>query len=149
MRFIKTNTLEEANAICQRVFLAAALEGKFAPGTTAYAAPEHEEYFTVPVLDGFDKYFTNQELSGIEAFKEEKQGRTIYDDLRYTLKQQNLTTAQMLTLSDYIINVIVYIIAGDLRVARLKANNLNTTSLYTTARKTWLLNRIDEEIAKL
>ncbi len=132
-----------------RSFTAANADGKFVPGTTAYAIPDHEEYFTVPVLDGFDAYFTNQELSGIEAFKEEKQGRLVYDDLRFQLKTQTLTTAQMLTLGDYIINVITYLIAGDLRVARLKANNLNTTTLYTAARKTWLLTRIDQEIALL
>lgn len=149
MRFIKFNTELEAQAVADRVFTDANADGKFAPGTTAYATPEHEEYFTIPVLDGFDSYFTNQELSGIEAFKEEKQGRLVYDDLRYQLKQQNLTTAQMLTLGDYIINVITYLIAGDLRVARLKANNLNTTTLYTTARKNWLLARIDTEIALL
>ncbi len=64
-------------------------------------------------------------------------------------KKHTLTTAQMLTLGDYIINVITYLIAGDLRVARLKANNLNTTTLYTAARKNWLLARIDTEIALL
>jgi len=149
MRTIKFNTQEEAQAICERVFADANNDGKFAQGTTAYAIPEHEEYFTVPVLDGFDNYFTQGELNGIEQFKEEKQGRLVYDDLRYQLKQQALTTAQMLTLGDYIINVITYLIAGDLRVARLKANNLNTTTLYTSARKNWLLARIDTEIALL
>lgn len=149
MRYIKFNTQAEAQAVCERVFTAANADGKFAQGTTAYATPEQEEYFTVPVLDGFDTYFTNQELSGIEAFKEEKQGRLVYDDLKYQLKQQSLTTVQMLTLSDYIINVIVYMLAGDLRTARLKASNLTTTALYTAARKTYLLAQLDAAIAKL
>lgn len=149
MRYIKFNTLQEAQAVCSRVFTNANADGKFAPGTTAYAIPEQEEYFTVPVLDGFDSYFTATELGGIEQFKEEKQGRLVYDSLRAELKLQALTTAQMLTLSDYIINVIVYLLAGDLRVAKLRASNLNTSALYTSARKTWLLNRIQIEIDKL
>lgn len=149
MRFIKFNTKADAQAVCDRVFAAANNDGKFAQGTTSYATPQQEDYFTVPVLDGFDAYFTNQELSGVEAFAELKQGRLVYDDLRYQLKQQALTTAQMLTLGDYIINVITYLIAGDLRAARLKANNLATTTLYTAARKSWLLARIDTEIALL
>lgn len=149
MRYIRVNTENEALVICQRVFNAANADGKFAPGTTAYAIPEKIEYYTVPILEGFDSYFTNSELSGAEMFAEEKQGRLVYDDLKLQLKQQNLTTTQMLTLSDYIINVIVYMLAGDLRVARLKANNLALTALYTQARKTYLLNQLDAAILKL
>jgi len=149
MRSIKFNTLSEAQAVADRVFIDANADGKFAQGTTAYAIPEHEEYFVIPVLEGFDSYFTNQELSGIEAFAEWKQGKLVYDDLKYQLKQQGLTTAQMLTLSEYLLNVIVFLNAGDLHVARLKANNLNTTTLYTSARKTYLVNRIQTEIDKL
>jgi len=149
MRFIKFNTQAEAQVVCDRVFTSANNDGKFVPGTTAYAIPDHEEYFTVPVLDGFDSYFTQSELNGIEQFKEEKQGRLVIDDLLYQMKLQGLTAANMDTLLTTLQGVVVMLLAGHLRAARSRANTINTTTLYTSARKTWLLARIDTEIALL
>ncbi len=150
MRYIKFNTIEEAQAVADRVFAAAYADGKFVIGTTAYAIPEQEEYFTIPVLEGFDQYFTNQELSGADAFKEEKQGRLVIDDMIYQLRNvQALTVAQRVTLLTYLRDVQIQLIVGELRVAREIANGLATTALYTNARKTWVVARIDTEIALL
>lgn len=149
MRYIKFNSSQEAQDVCNRVFNAASLDGKFAQGTTAYAIPENIEYFTVPVLEGFDSYFTQAELNGIEQFKEEKQGRLVVDDLLQQLKNANLSTADTATLLNYVLAVVVLCLAGSLRAAMVLANNLATTALYTAARKTWLVNRIQTEIDKL
>ena len=146
MQFIKFNTIEEAQAVVDRVFTNANADGKFPQGTTAYAIPEHEEYFTVPVLDGFDSYFTNQELSGVEAFKEEKQGRLVIDDTLAKLKTEGLTVANMDTILVLLQAVVIMCLAGHLRAAKVRANAINTTALYTAARKTWLLNRLQTEI---
>jgi hypothetical protein len=149
MRYIKFTTSQQAQDVCDRIFNDANADGMFAPGTTAYAIPEHEEYFTVPVLDGFDSYFTQAELNGIEQFKEEKQGRTIIDDLLQALKDQVLSVNDTATLLNYVIPVIVICLSGNLRAARVIANNLGTTATYTAQRKTWLVNRIQQEIDKL
>jgi hypothetical protein len=150
MRSIKFSTLEEAQAVADRIFTDANADGRFAQGTMAYAIPEHEEYFTVPILEGFDEYFTNEELSGEEAFKEEKVARPIIDDLKQALKNSGLTVAQIDTLMlTTLLPVSVGLLVGAIRVARNRANAINTTTLYTAARKTWLLARMDEEIAKL
>jgi hypothetical protein len=149
MRYIKFTTQQEAQDVADRIFNDANADGKFASGTTAYAIPEHEEYFTVPVLHGFDSYFTQAELNGIEQFKEEKQGRTIIDDLLQALKNEAMSVNNTATLLNYVIPVIVICLSGNLRAARVLANNLNTTALYTAQRKTWLVNRIQQEIDKL
>jgi len=101
------------------------------------------------VLDGFDAYFTQTELNGIEQFKEEKQGRLIVDDLLSQLKAQALSTNDTATLLNYVLSVIVICLSGDLRAAKMIANNLATTTLYNSARKTWLVSRIQTEIDKL
>jgi hypothetical protein len=150
MRYIKFSTLSEAQAVADRIFTDANADGRFAPGTTAYAIPEKEEYFTVPILEGFDEYFTNEELSGAEAFKEEKVARPIIDDLKQALKNSGLTVAQIDTLMlTTLLPVSVGLLVGAIRVARNRANSINTTALYTAQRKAWLLARMDEEIAKL
>jgi hypothetical protein len=149
MRYIKFNTSQEAQAVCNRVFNAASLDGKFAQGTTAYAIPENVDYFTVPVLEGFDSYFTQSELNGIEQFKEEKQGRLVVDDLLNILKDQALSVNDSATLLNYVIPVIVICLSGNLRAAKVISNNLATTALYTAARKTWLVDRIQKEINKI
>jgi len=131
MRFIKFNTELEAQAVSQRVFNAANADGKFAPGTTAYATPEHEEYFTIPVLDGFDSYFTNQELSGVEAFKEEKQGRLVIDDTLAKLKTEGLTVANMDTILVLLQAVVIMCLAGHLRAAKVRANAINNYLIHT------------------
>lgn len=150
MRFIKLNTEQEALTVCQRVFVDADADGRFVQGTTAYAIPKKIEYYEVPVLDGFDEYFTNQELSGIEQFKEEKQGRKVIDDMIFELRtNQAMTVADRGTLLMYLRDVQIQLLSGELRVARAIANNLATTATYTAGRKSWLVARIDVEIALL
>lgn len=150
MRSIKFNTEQEALTVCQRVFNAANTDGKFAQGTTAYAIPEKVEYFEVPILEGFENYFTNEELSGAEMFAEEKQARPVIDEFKQKLKDEGLTITQIDTLIlTTLLPVVVGLLCGAIRVARNRANGINTTTLFTAARKTWLLNRLDAEIAKL
>lgn len=149
MRYIKTQTQAEAQAIQDRVFAAANLDGKFATGTTAYAIPANESYFTLPILEGFEPYFTAIELSGAEQFAEHSTSRTVIDDLLLRLKASALTMTEMDTLLTKIEGVLIFLLSGHLRVARFRANALATDVLYTAARKTWLLNRLDAEIAKL
>ena len=149
MQHIKTQTQAEAQVIANRVFNAAKADGKFAAGTTAYAIPENVSYFTIPILEGFESYFTAIELSGAEQFAEYSTSRNIIDDLLLQLKNQSVTTTQMDTLLTKLQGVLIFLLSGHIRVARFRANALTTDTLYTSARKTWLLNRMDLEIVKL
>ena len=149
MRYIKFNTQQEAQDVANRIFTDANADGKFVGGTTAYAIPEHEEYFTVPVLDGFDSYFTQSELNGIEQFKEEKQGRLVIDDLLQALKDQRLSVADSATLLNTVVPVMVTLLSGNLRASKVICNSIATNAIFTNARKTWLVDRIQTEIDKL
>ena len=62
MQFIKFITLEGAQRAAQRIFDEAIKEGLFVSGTNSYAIPEKYEYWEIPVLPGFEKFFTNEEL---------------------------------------------------------------------------------------
>jgi hypothetical protein len=60
-----------------------------------------------------------------------------------------LSDADKITLLKYIDIPLILMAASKLSVARRIANGLATTALYTTGRKTNLLNLMDAAIAKL
>jgi hypothetical protein len=62
MRSIKFHTVEEEQAAAQRIFDQASQEGLFVSGTTAYAIPEKEEFWIIPVVEGFERFFTKDEI---------------------------------------------------------------------------------------
>lgn len=80
---------------------------------------------------------------------QKRYGHKITDDFFVNLKQANLTDVQKVTLFNTLHGVITLCLAGELRAAKSLANSTATTTLYTTARKTWILNRIQTEIDKL
>ena len=145
MRSIKFNTNQEALTVSERVFTDANADGKFAPGTTAYATPEKEEYFTIPVLEGFESYFTNVELSCAEMFKEEKQGRLVIDDLIGT---QNISDEDMAILLENNQALFVAILIGRLGAAKIIINK-SVIEPKLISHTDWLLTRLQTEIDKL
>jgi hypothetical protein len=65
MRSIKFNTLEEAQAVADRIFTDANADGRFAQGTTAYAIPVQNEetgFWEIPILEGYEDLFTPEEI---------------------------------------------------------------------------------------
>lgn len=83
--------------------------------------------------------------------KQRRYGNNVIDDLLIALKAANATDDQKATLFKYILSVVVLIMSGDLRAAKAMANTLavSVPDLYTAARKTYLINRIQTEIDKL
>lgn len=61
MVILKFNSKEEAQAASSRVFQEAEKLGLFSSGTTSYAEPLKKEFWEVPVLPGFESFFTEQE----------------------------------------------------------------------------------------
>ncbi len=92
---------------------------------------------------------TAQEIGRFEVQKERKGGHGVIEDLIIAIKGQNLTAAEITTLLNTITLVLIMLLSGHLQGARVAANNTSTTALFTNARKTWLVDRIDEEIAKM
>jgi hypothetical protein len=89
---------------------------------------------------------SSDDIDVLDVKKQRRNGNTIIDDFFVMLKKQNLTTNQKLTLFNTLHGVVTLCLAGELRAAKASAEAINTTTLYTTARKTWLINRIEESI---
>ena len=81
-------------------------------------------------------------------YQEKKKSGSAMDDLLVALRNQSLTGAEIATLLNTISLVLILLISGNMQAARLAANNIATTALYTNARKNWLVSRLDAEIAK-
>jgi len=100
--------------------------------------------------------FTNYTLTSandmeiLAVQKERRNGNNVIDDLLIGLKSANATDDQKATLFKYVIPVIVLLLSGDLRAAKAMADNLavSNADFYTNARKTWLMDRLQEEIDK-
>jgi hypothetical protein len=143
MQSIKFRSLEEAQAAAQRVFDQASQEGLFVSGTTAYAIPEKEEFWTIPVLPGFERFFTPEELSGSERIGRMGSGLQIIDDLMVYLDSE-LSVEDTAIFLNRISSVIVMLQVGNLPAARTRAETITTTSVYSQTRKTWLIGRIQQ-----
>jgi hypothetical protein len=90
-----------------------------------------------------------EDMDILEVQTQRRYGRGIIDDFFVALKTQNLTTNQKLTLFNTLHGVVTLCLAGELRAAKAGAETIGNTALYTPVRKTWLVNRIQQEIDKL
>lgn len=72
---------------------------------------------------------------------------TLQDALREEVRNSSLTLAQASTLFVYVADVLLALKLGWLQESRVICNALNTTTVFTTARKNFMLARIDEAIA--
>jgi len=97
----------------------------------------------------YSSFILKYALKPSSSYNEKRYCSTIIDDLLLQLKNQSVTTTQMDTLLTKLQGVLIFLLSGHIRVARFRANALTTDTLYTSARKTWLLNRMDLEIVKL
>jgi hypothetical protein len=146
MRSIKFASQEEALAVCERVFESASLSGAFVVGTSAYAIPEKEELWTVPVLAGFERFFSAEELGLADIFSDEKKGRVIIDRLIARLKEEAMTVSDSSTYLNKLATVLVMLQAGNLPAAQDRTIGLSLTQVYTAQRRDWLVQEIENQI---
>lgn len=79
----------------------------------------------------------------------EQKGRELANDLFVKLNEQNLTDAEEAQVINKISTVMVALIAGSLRGARIICNALTTDAVFNNARKNYLLNQIDKAITEI
>jgi hypothetical protein len=101
MRFLKVNTEAEANTLNGRVTQSCLEAGVWSNGTNNYCNPEHQEFWLVPVLEGYEQFFTPAELAGIDEDEQQladdkAKGRRLIDTYLLDNKKINLTTQQSL-----------------------------------------------------
>jgi len=146
MQSIKFHTLESAQSACDRVFEQASQEGLFVSGTTAYAIPEKEEYWTVPVLQGFERFFTAEELGNGDILTAERKGKQVIDAIMKQIETEGMNVADASIYLNRLASVIVMLQAGNLAAAQRRAEEVTTTVVYSQSRKNWLINRIAESL---
>lgn len=144
MQSIKFQTLESAQAACERIFQEAVQEGLFVSGTTAYAIPEKEEYWTVPVLPGFERFFTPEELEQGEVLSGERKGRQVIDAIMSHIDLEGMNVADTSVYLNRLASVIVMLQAGNLPAAKRRSEEVTTTVVYSQSRKDWLIGKINE-----
>lgn len=145
MQSIKFQTFESAQSACDRVYEQASQEGLFVSGTTAYAIPEREEFWTVPVLQGFERFFTPEELEGSERISSMALGIQIINDLM-TYLDAELSVDDCAIFLNRITSVLVMLQVGNLPAARTRAETITTTQVYSLPRKQWIIDRISQGI---
>lgn len=146
MQSIKFQSLESAQATCKRIFEQASQEGLFVVGTKSYAIPEKEEYWTVPVLPGFERFFTSEELNSGDILTAERKGRQVIDAIMQHIESEGMTVADTSVYFNRLASVIVMLQAGNLPAAQRRAEEVTTTVVYSQARKNWLISKISESI---
>lgn len=102
MRFIKLNSQQEADAINVRVTKSCIDAGVWGSGTDNYCNPQHEEFWLVPVLDGYDQFFTPAELAGIDddhqlLLDDIEKGKRVIQMYLLDSRKLDITTQQSLT----------------------------------------------------
>lgn len=144
MQSIKFTTQESAQLACDRVYQQASEEGLFVSGTTAYAIPEKEEYWTVPVLTGFERFFTAEELGNGDILTAERKGRQVIDAIMHHIELEGMNVADTSVYLNRLASVIVMLQAGNLPAAKRRAEEVTTTVVYSQSRKDWLMGKINE-----
>jgi hypothetical protein len=103
----------------------------------------------------FIQFLTDNEIdaSGISdnltAYREQNHATTVARDLFVALKAQELSDTQTAFIITKILAVLMALTWGRLHAAKLLAEALTVEAPFTAARKTYLVNRIDAEIALL
>lgn len=143
MLSIKFKSFEVAQTVSNRVFKTASEEGLLSPDVSAYAIPQLEEFWTVPVLPGFERFFTPEELEGSERISRVGLGLKIVDDLM-TYLDAELNIEDTSIFLNRISSVIVMLQVGNLPAARTRAETITTTQVYSAARKAWLIDKINQ-----
>jgi hypothetical protein len=98
-------------------------------------------------LPDYQNFITTYNLQPSGYYNEQRGGKLIVNDILEQLKA--LTDAEKGQIFNTITPVLITLLAGNLRAAKYIAQNINTTTVYTNQRKTWLVNRIQQEIDKI
>jgi hypothetical protein len=98
-------------------------------------------------LPEYQELINSLKLQEADSYTEQVAGKVIVNDVLRELKA--LTVVQAGQIFNTITPVMITLLAGNLRAARQIASTIATTTVYTTARRTWLVNTIQSEINKL
>jgi hypothetical protein len=162
MKNIYCNTLEEASLLNERVTEECLSAGIWQGGTSNYCNPYQDTEsgkWVVPILDGYEQFFKSYEIEYADMaqisaqlrtiLKDEGFGRRLRSEIIEAVKDANMTNADRLTLFNKVKNGMDTLDYGDMQVSRLVFNSIATDTLYTAARKNWILGKIDAYLADL
>ena len=100
-------------------------------------------------LPDYQNFITTYNLQPFGIYNEVKQGTLLVRELIQSLKELGLSLSDTAQLFNTISPVITVSQSGALNEAKFIADNIPTTAQYTTGRKTWLVNKIQEYIDKI
>jgi hypothetical protein len=156
MKGIYCETLEEAQMLNSRLTQDCISASIWPSGTTNYCNPEQDPEtgkWLVPILEGYEQFFTSYELEYADmaelstqlkaVLKDQFFGIRLRGEIIEAIKDQAMTNGDRLTLLNKIKDGMNSLDYGDMSVSRAVFNNIATDTLYTTARKNWILNKID------
>jgi hypothetical protein len=160
MKYIYCNTLEEAQILNTRVTQECITAGAFVSGTNNYCNPEQDPSgsWKVPILQGYEQFFKSYEIEYADMaeisaqlrtiLKEEGFGRRLRSEIIEGIKVAAMSNADRLTLFTKIKSGMDTLDYGDIQVSRAVFNSITTDTLFTAARKNWILNKIDTYISE-
>lgn len=160
MKNIYCNTFEEASLLNERVTAECLAAGIWQGGTSNYCNPYQDPVsgkWVVPILDGYEQFFKSYEIEYADMaqisallrtiLKDEGFGRRLRAEIIEAVKDQNMSNADRLTLFNKIKTGMDTLDYGDMQVSRAVFNSITTDTLFTTARKNWILGKIDTYLA--
>ena len=100
-------------------------------------------------LPDYQNFITTYNLQPFGIYNEVKQGNLLVREIIQSIKELGLTLSDTAQLFNTISPVITVSQSGALNEAKFIADNIPTTTQYTTGRKTWLVNKIQEYIDKI
>jgi hypothetical protein len=100
-------------------------------------------------LPDYQNFITTYSLQPFGIYNEVRQGTLLVRELIQSFKELGLSLSDTAQLFNTITPVITVAQSGALNEAKFIANNIPTTAQYTNARKTWLVNKIQEYIDNL
>jgi hypothetical protein len=145
MRSLKFDTFEQAKSVCERLKADALQTGLISKESIDYVIPIKTEFWTVPILEGFERFLAPEELKEIEKTSQGEVGLKIIDEIIEYLDSE-LDIEDSSIFLNRIISVLVMLQIGNLPAARTRAETITTTQVYSAERKAWLISRISQEI---
>jgi hypothetical protein len=100
-------------------------------------------------LPDYQNFITTYNLQPFGIYNEVKQGNLLVREIIQSIKELGLSLSDTAQLFNTISPVITVSQSGALNEAKFIADNIPTTAQYTTGRKTWLVNKIQEYIDKI
>jgi len=140
MRYIKLTTEADAIALNERVTKDCLAEGIWQNGTNNYCDPEHTEFWLVPVLDGYEQFFTKEELSGLDSDQQLLQeqiakGKIIIESYLLDNKKLDITSAESLDQLSKFATIKTLLEVGAITLAQSLLSQTPPDKIFTQERK--------------